>query len=204
MTLTDLYDHSCTRCPLHENAQTVCIPASGRGLYNALIVGEAPGRNEDEQGVPFIGQAGKTLDRVLREAFLTDSVRDEISVTNAVKCRPTTPSGGFNLSPRDLDIIACVSAYLTHEITAVDAYCLLALGNAAAYALLGRTGIAVLRGTWHRLDSERTRWVRVTWHPAYVGYQGGLKGEVGQQFRDDVNHFAGRVISRMGEGHPDD
>lgn len=187
------YDPHCTLCPLHENAKHVCIPMSGLGLYRALIVGEAPGRNEDEQDRPFVGQAGRILDKALADAFITENARKEIAVTNAVKCRPVG-----NVTPTQTHTRTCVSAYLTREIASVDPRYILALGNVAAYALLGHTGIANLRGLWHRLDSERERYVRVTWHPAYLLYQ-GLDSSYAQEFRADVNEFAGKVIVRMGE-----
>lgn len=186
--LTDLYNHSCTLCPLHEHAQTVCVEASGQSSpYRAMIVGEAPGRNEDAQGIPFVGQAGKILDRALHECGFD---RVQMFVTNAVKCRPRG-----NETPSDSDIDVCVSAYLTREIEAVNATALLACGNAAAQALLGETGVGRLRDTWHLLDSDVTRYVRVTWHPAYIIYRGGAPhSEAWREFLSDVEEFTWRAL----------
>src|SRR6188508_596381 len=164
--MKDLYDHSCTLCPLHEKATTVCVEASGQSTrLRAMVVGEAPGRNEDQLGIPFVGQAGRILNRALTIAFAHESadplkVREDLFVTNAVKCRPWG-----NVTPSNSDIQTCVSAYLTREIEAVNATTLLACGNAAAQALLSETGVTRLRGTWYRIGPDRH--VLVTYHPAY-------------------------------------
>jgi len=194
--MSSLYDHSCTLCPLHERAKTVCVEASGQSTrLRTMIVGEAPGRNEDELGVPFIGRAGRLLDRALHMAFYPDSkfvlgrARRELFVTNAVKCRPQN-----NDNPDEMEIDACVSAYLTREIEAVNPTALLALGNVAAQALLGETGVSRLREEWHRLDSDAERYVLVTYHPAYVLYRGGTSGEAWPAFLADVLKFAQEVL----------
>lgn len=189
--LSNLYNHSCTLCPLHDAAETVCVEGSGEPQYRCMVVGEAPGRNEDHMGIPFVGSAGRVLDRALREAFCTDNAREETFVTNAVKCRPER-----NETPSDSDIDVCVSAYLTREIEAVDPTTLLACGNVAAQALLGETGIARLRGTWHRLDAEQERLVYVTYHPAYVLYRGGIPSETWGIFLKDVIEFADKTIAK--------
>lgn len=192
--LKKIYDPNCTRCHLHQNALHVCVPASGKKNVKCLIVGEAPGRNEDKDNVPFVGRSGWLLNRELLRRGVT---RDDIPVTNAVKCRPTSHGGKYNATPSPLDIITCVDAYLTHEIEALDARHILAIGNVAASALLGTTGIQMLRDSWHLLDAERERWVLVTYHPAYVLRQ-GLDSEVAQQFRSDIEEF---TVKCFKEGH---
>lgn len=188
--LKDLYDHKCTLCELHKNTTAVCVPASGQlPIFKALIVGEAPGRNEEEQNAPFVGRSGWLLDRELKRCRVG---RDNIIVTNAVKCRPTTTGGTYNLTPQQSDINTCVDAYLTREIEAVDATTILALGNVAARALLDTTiGVSMLRGSWHALDSEPDRWVRCTYHPAYI-LRLGLDSREAQEFRRDIQVFIRR------------
>lgn len=187
--LRSVYDPHCTRCELHKNATNVCVPSSGRvARYRALVVGEAPGRNEDEQNTPFVGRSGWLLDRELARAFGVEFPRDDIVVTNAVKCRPTSVNGKFNLTPQEPDISTCVDAFLTQEITRLDARVILALGNVAASALLNVTGVKMLRDSWHALDSEVERWVRVTYHPAYV-LRNGLDSDVAKGFRKDIEYF---------------
>jgi uracil-DNA glycosylase len=190
--LKKLYDQHCTRCELHKNANSVCVPSSGQHTsFKALIVGEAPGRYEDEQNKPFVGRSGWLLDR---ELFRVNIGRDNIVVTNAVKCRPSGPDGKFNLTPEYPDINTCVDAYLAHEIFLLDARIILALGNVAAQALLDVTGVAMLRESWHALDTKIERWVLVTYHPAYVWRQ-GLDSVVAQQFREDIKEFSLKIRS---------
>ena len=92
------------------------------------------------------------------------------------------------------EISACVSAFLTQEITRYDVKYLLAMGNVAAQALLSETGVTRLRGVWYRLNSDKERWVMVTFHPAYVGYQ-GLDSLVATQFREDIMEWGRKVIA---------
>lgn len=197
MTLSNLYDHDCTLCPLHENATTVCVEGDGKPQYRCMIVGEAPGRNEDLRGHPFVGQAGRILDKGLERAFVTQAARRETFVTNAVKCRPP-----HNDTPTFTDTSTCVSAYLTREIESIDPFVILALGNVAAWALLRRTGVTAMRGEWHRLDSERERWVRVTFHPAFISRQ-GYDSDAASMFQEDLDTFAGRAIA-VGHVHPEE
>lgn len=186
-----LYDHTCTACPLHREAKTVCMPASGTVKVRGLVVGEAPGREEDQRGLPFVGRAGLTLDRALKQAFVTDLAREEIVVTNAVKCRP--PS---NRDPSRIELDTCVALYLVEEIHEIDPIAILACGNIALEACLGITGISSVRGTWHMLNRDKETWVMPTWHPAYVNYNSG-DVEVWRQFLADITEFANKIIVKQ-------
>ena len=171
----------------------MCIEGSGkrrRGDVPCMIVGEAPGAYEDAAGTPFVGRAGRILDKGLERAFKMPHARRHVFVTNAVKCRPPK-----NRDPKPRELRACVSAYLTREIELHDPFAILAVGNVAATALLGRSGIAALRETWHRLDSDAERWVLVTYHPAYIDRQ-GLDSEAAELWRNDLREFA--VTARKG------
>src|SRR5262245_3143662 len=92
------YNHSCTLCPLHLHANTVCMEST-IGRLPAMIVGEAPGKNEDERGEPLVGQAGRELSKALHAAGLE---REDVYITNVVKCRPPT-----NRTPELDEINAC-------------------------------------------------------------------------------------------------
>lgn len=186
-----LYDHTCTACPLHKDAATVCMPAAGTVKVRGLIVGEAPGREEDRRGIPFVGRAGETLDRALKEAFITENARGEIMVTNAVKCRPPA-----NRDPTRIELDTCVALYLVEEIHQIDPIAVLCLGNVALEACLGITGISSVRGTWHMLNRERETWVMPTWHPAYVNYNSGNM-DIWHQFVSDIGDFAAKIIAKQ-------
>lgn len=178
---TSLYDHECTACPLHAHALTVCMAASGSpSLSKILVVGEAPGATEDRLGTPFVGYAGGILDKALIRIF-GDNAREKIRVTNAVKCRPVA-----NRNPTHTEVTTCVDLFLAREIKRFNPFVILALGNISTEALLGLSGIGDLRGTWWPLDSKKERWVMPTWHPAYIGYQGGVGSARWDEFLSDV------------------
>jgi DNA polymerase len=131
----------CTRCPLCETRTNVVF---GEGNPNArvLIVGEAPGRNEDLQGRPFVGAAGKFLDELLEHAGLK---REDVFIANVLKCRP--PS---NRNPQTAEIEAC-SPYLRLQTRSINPDVIVTMGNFATQFIL-KTGVGItkLRGTWHQ------------------------------------------------------
>src|SRR6059036_3156640 len=100
---------ACTLCRLHEG-RTHAVPGEGRRGSGLFLLGEAPGRHEDEQGRPFVGAAGKVLDTTLENAGLS---RRDVFITNVVKCRPPQ-----NRKPRPDEIAAC-RPYLVAQIRAV-------------------------------------------------------------------------------------
>ena len=118
---------SCERCSLFET-RTQVVWGSGPADAKVVFVGEAPGKNEDLGGEPFIGAAGKILDEFLLSAGLS---RDNIYITNIVKCRPPK-----NRNPLAEEIAAC-SDYLTIQLDLIKPVIVVALGRFAALALLG-------------------------------------------------------------------
>lgn len=184
MTPLSIYDHNCTRCQLSSlSAQTICM-AGVRGTSRGMIIGEAPGRNEDELGVPFVGRAGRELDQALHAAGI---LRDVLSITNAVKCRPPA-----NRAPLDEELYAC-HVYLRKELEEFKPTRILTVGGVATRALLPSmfTSIGQMRGQWWHIAGCD---VMATWHPAYV-MRKPVEGEVWHQFRDDVAKFAREVLN---------
>jgi DNA polymerase len=149
---------SCTRCPLHETrTQTVF----GVGNTNAdwMIIGEAPGAEEDRRGEPFVGRAGKLLDEVLRAVDLD---RRTVFIANILKCRPPN-----NRDPSAEEAAAC-RGYLDRQIDLVEPKMILAVGRVAAQQLLASDApVGRLRGQVYRLG-DRAIPVVVTYHPAYL------------------------------------
>ena len=117
-------DLDCTLCELSEKRKRV-VPPSGDLYSPVLFIGEAPGEKEDEKGEPFVGKAGKMLDRILREEGLA---RSSIMITNTVKCRPPG-----NRRPKEEEVAACYP-YLECELH--DRELVVALGKTAAEGLL--------------------------------------------------------------------
>ncbi len=160
----------CTKCRLSESRTQVVF---GVGAFDAdvMFVGEAPGRNEDLQGEPFVGAAGKLLDRLLGEIGLE---RDDVYIANVIKCRPPG-----NRDPRPDEIDSC-KGYLRTQLTLVDPRVVVTLGNFATKLLLKRNvGITRLRG---QVYPWWQRHVVPTFHPA-AALRGGDR--ITEQMRQD-------------------
>ena len=128
---------TCTRCPLAAT-RTQVVFGSGDPNADLMFVGEAPGFHEDQQGVPFVGQAGKLLDRLLNGIGLA---RDEVFVANVLKCRPPG-----NRDPQPEEIEACES-HLFRQIELIRPTLVATLGNFATKLLSGKpTGITRVHG----------------------------------------------------------
>jgi DNA polymerase len=154
--LIDLYRDvaGCTRCPLYAG-RTKAVFGSGNADADLMFIGEAPGANEDEQGKPFVGQAGQLLTKILAAIDLT---RDDVFIANVLKHRPPG-----NRNPMPDEVIAC-SPYLVRQIELVKPKVILALGTFAAQTLLEtKLTIGKLRGQVHRYYGVP---LIVTYHPA--------------------------------------
>lgn len=152
----------CKRCPLHET-RTQVVFGVGNPSSRLVFVGEAPGREEDLRGQPFVGRSGQLLDRlVLDELGLT---RDDFYIANVVKSRPPA-----NRDPRPEEIAAC-RPWLDRQLDIIDPRVVVTLGNFATKVLLGTTeGITKLRG---RSYPYRNGVLVPTFHPAAVLRGGG-------------------------------
>jgi len=153
---------TCTRCELAETRIQVVF-GTGSPTADVMFVGEAPGRHEDEQGVPFVGAAGKLLDRLLGEIGIG---RDEVYIGNVLKCRPPG-----NRDPHPAEIEAC-KGYLATQIKLIDPKVVVTLGNFATKLLLKRdVGITRTRGQIYPWWNRR---LVPTFHPA-AALRGGDK-----------------------------
>jgi len=152
----------CVRCPLHQTRTTVVFGA-GNANADLMFIGEAPGANEDRQGLPFVGQAGKLLDKLLLEIGLD---RREVFVANTVKCRPPN-----NRDPHPNEIEACQD-YLRRQVDLIEPVVICTLGNFSTKLLRAdNTGISRLHGRLEELLIGR-RAVRLypLYHPAAALY----------------------------------
>lgn len=148
---------NCTLCPLHT---TRTNPVFGVGNRNAqwMIIGEAPGGDEDRQGEPFVGRAGQLLNSMLKAIGLA---REQVFITNILKSRPP-----HNRDPQPAEVGACIP-YLYRQIELVNPVLILCVGRIAAQTLLETSDtIGKLRGRLHTLASGRP--LVVTYHPAYL------------------------------------
>lgn len=148
----------CQLCELHKT-RTQTVFGVGDEQARWLIIGEAPGADEDRQGEPFVGRAGRLLNAMLQSVGLS---REQVYIANILKCRPPN-----NRDPRPEEA-ACCFPYLTRQIELIGPDLIIAVGRIAAQRLLDcNTSLARLRGSAHRLESTGTP-VVVTYHPAYL------------------------------------
>lgn len=159
----------CTKCPLWKS-RTLAVPGDGKFSAQVMIIGEAPGKEEDESGHPFVGSAGRFLNHVLEGTHLE---RADFFITNTVKCRPPK-----NRTPRKLEVDTCTSNYLFEQIELVNPKLVMLLGGVAAKRVLGVKTLAEARG---RVIERDGRKYLVGYHPAVRFY----REDLGAKVRDD-------------------
>jgi uracil-DNA glycosylase len=146
----------CRRCKLYGGRQNLVF-GDGAADARLMFVGEAPGADEDQQGVPFVGAAGRLLNNLLSKLGLR---REEVYIANILKSRPPG-----NRDPEPDEIAACLP-FLDKQIQAIRPRVIVVLGRIAAHALLGtKEPITRLRGHWQRYHDIR---VMPTFHPSYL------------------------------------
>jgi DNA polymerase len=147
-------------CGLKRTAKNLCF-ARGNPAAQVMLIGEAPGRDEDLSGLPFVGRAGQLLDRMLAAIGLTEA---DVYITNIVYWRPPG-----NRTPSHEEVLAC-RPFLERQIDLVAPKLLVLLGGAAAKQLLGlEDGIMKLRGKWRRYETASIAIPTIgTLHPAYL------------------------------------
>lgn len=158
-TSMDEMSAHCNRCHRCDLGATRTHAVVGRGNPNAdlMIVGEGPGQNEDETGLPFVGKAGQLLDRILASVNLTE---DDVFICNIVKCRPPG-----NRTPTQDEMDAC-RPYLLEQIRMVAPKIILLSGASAVRGLTGdKRGITKIRGEWIEWENHLCMPV---FHPAYL------------------------------------
>ena len=160
----------CTRCPLHES-RTLAVPGDGKYSAKVMIIAEAPGKDEDESGLPFVGSAGRYLDKVLAGTGLD---RNDFFITNTVKCRPPK-----NRTPKSGEVETCTSNYLFEQIELLNPKLVMLLGLVAAKKLLGVKSINEARGRVHLHEGRK---YIVGYHPAVRFYREDLGVKVKEDF----------------------
>jgi uracil-DNA glycosylase len=154
--------------------------ASGNPDARLMLIGEAPGHEEERRGEPFVGPAGRKLEDILLAMGIP---RDEVYISNIVKFRPATARQTTNnRKPSPEEIAACLP-FVREEVAIVQPQCIIALGGTAAEGLLGLSGaVGAMRGSWHRFEGIP---VRVTYHPSYL-LQSGASNSVKRQVWEDM------------------
>ena len=177
----------CVKCPLHRT-RTRAVPGEGDPCATVMLVGEAPGYNEDIQGRPFVGAAGKLLNQLLGIAGFS---RSEVFITNVVKCRPPN-----NRDPREEEVEAC-KPYLIAQLEVLEPKVVVSLGNHSSrlfFKLSGLrfTSIMRVRGVARRISlAGRELLLLPTLHPAAALYNPRLRALLEKDFQ-----LLGRLVSR--------
>jgi uracil-DNA glycosylase family 4 len=158
--LDDIGD--CKRCRLHE-ARNKIVFGSGNEQSRLVFVGEGPGADEDQQGLPFVGRAGQLLTQMIEGTAAKEGIpikRPDVYICNVVKCRPPE-----NRTPQPDEMEIC-GQFLYRQLKAIKPKAICALGSTAAKALLGtKDGVMRLRGKWHNWHDIQ---LMVTYHPSYL------------------------------------
>jgi DNA polymerase len=184
-TLADLV-RGCTACADLAAARSNVVVGDHRPAAGLLLVGEAPGADEDATGRPFVGRAGRLLDELLSDAGLD---RDQVSVVNVLKCRPPG-----NRAPTKAEVLAC-RPWLDAQVRVADPRVVVTLGGTAAAWAFGRpVRLADVRGHAHELGGLPGRFVVPTYHPS-AALRFGPRGEPRRLLRDDLQ-FAASVAAR--------
>ena len=151
---------SYDRSELKEGARNLVF-SDGNEAAEVMIVGEAPGRNEDLEGKPFVGQAGQLLDRMFEAINLSRHATDGSSALYITNVVPWRPPGNRNPTPAEIRMF---NPFVTRHIELIQPKLLILMGNISCMAILGQAGITKLRGHWHDfLDTP----VMPMFHPAY-------------------------------------
>ena len=163
----------CTACPELAATRTSVVPGVVPPGARLLVLGEAPGAQEDESGQPFVGRSGQLLDQLLHEV---GADRAEVGVLNTVKCRPPG-----NRPPTRAESAAC-RGWTSRQLDLARPAVVVALGLSAARWFLGSGSLASLRGRFHEVDGRQ---VLPTYHPS-AALRFGPRGEPRRLLRDDL------------------
>lgn len=153
----------CTKCELYKG-RTNAVPGEGPTHAGIMFIGEGPGANEDKQGRPFVGAAGRFLDELLAQAGLT---RAEVWITNVVKCRPPG-----NRDPQLNEIETCTTNYLDNQIRIVNPSIIVTLGRHSMSRFIQGEKITQIHGQMRKVGK---RFVIPMFHPAAALHQARFK-----------------------------
>lgn len=162
--------NACARCKLHKE-RTNAVPGSGAERADIFFIGEGPGAQEDQDGLPFVGRSGQFLDELLESIGMN---RDEVFITNVVKCRPPG-----NRGPRAAEVQAC-GRYLERQLELVRPRLIVTLGRFAMERFFTDGRISEIHGQPRRVDGVA---ILPLYHPAAALYRGSLRSVVKEDFQ---------------------
>ena len=161
---------NCTRCKLRQNATQV-VPGAGNSKAEIMFIGEAPGKQEDIQGLPFVGASGKFLNEMLASIGLN---RDDVYIANVIKCRPPD-----NRDPEAVEIQACAD-WLTEQLLYINPKIVITLGRFGMARFFGDKKISQIHG---KVKFENGKAYIPLYHPAVALYNGGMRTTLLHDFK---------------------
>src|SRR5579863_8583046 len=174
----------CTRCKLHKTRHKIVF-GDGNPKAQLVFVGEGPGHDEDMQGLPFVGRAGKLLTQMIEAMGLQ---RKDVYICNVVKCRPPE-----NRQPEDDEVATC-SPYLFRQLDVIAPKAVVCLGATAAQSLTGtKQPISRLRGQWLEFRGIP---LMATYHPAYLLRNPNAKGDVWEDLKKVMAHLGLKIPAK--------
>lgn len=183
----------CTDCTELVKTRTQVVFGTGNPESKLVFIGEAPGENEDAKGVPFVGRAGKLLDKVLEENGLP---RNSIWITNIVKCRPTitNPDGSLDNRPPKVSEIKACSKWLNAELAILKPIVIVCIGGPSASTIIHKAfKMTEERGQW--FESSYAHFAIAVYHPAYVLRQVGASYDKALQLlKSDIAEAKAKFI----------
>ena len=167
----------CKKCKLCNNRNNIVF-GEGNKEADLMFIGEGPGADEDKQGIPFVGKAGK----LMNEAFKGLGIkREEVYIANIVKCRPPQ-----NRVPEEAEAVACLN-YLRNQVILVKPKIIVLLGSTALKNILGKEyGITAMRGKW--IEKKGIKYMP-TWHPAALLRDENKKIEFWKDLKEVANNL---------------
>jgi len=161
--------HHCNNCSLHESRTNV-VPGAGSIRNRIMFIGEAPGKEEDLQGRPFVGRSGKLLNELIEAAL--HMKREEVYISNILKCRPTEKNENFrDRPPLKIEIKQCIG-FIKEEIEIIRPHAIITLGATATKAIVdAKENLTKIRGKSFIFHGCK---VFPTFHPSYILRNGGL------------------------------
>lgn len=174
--------HNCQKCPLSQGRKNA-VPGEGNLGTELMFVGEAPGRDEDIQGRPFVGRAGQLLTKIIQAMQFK---REEVYITNIVKCRPPE-----NRNPHKQEIEMCQD-YLREQIEMIKPEVIVTLGKVAADCFIqSKLGMTALRGSFYEFNNIK---VMPTFHPSYL-----IRNEGNKEIKKMVWEDMKKVMAFLGK-----
>jgi DNA polymerase len=172
----------CQKCPL-ASTRTKAVPGEGSADADLMFIGEAPGRDEDIQGRPFVGRAGQLLTKIIQAMNYR---REDVYITNIVKCRPPN-----NREPNREETEEC-KGYLFEQIANIQPKIIVTLGNVPTHFFIpSKSGVTILRGTFHPFEDIL---VMPTFHPSYL-----VRNETNRLLKKMVWEDMKKVMAYLGK-----